>query len=196
MKNMSTTGIARTSILLWLFIGLATIAVADGGGGGIYFGYQTSAYPFLSDNYTIANNSMGLAYFGGFGYGVASDRTIVGGFGMAILDMENDTGIAGGFGGVISGVRLLRTPISLSILSLTSLGGLGTGSYETESGDGFFAVSEELTIELGIPILSWFMPTVYVGYQVIGNLVPGRVFTAFFSYTPVFGFRIQWGDFH
>ena len=194
IMQRTSSGMKRLSILV-LILFSAMFAFADGG-GGMYFGYQTSAYPFLSDNYSFENNSLGLAYYGGFGYGVTSNRTIVGGFGMAIMDIDNDSGIAGGFGGVISGFRLLKEPISLSLMSMTGFGGIYTGDYATDSGDGFFALSEELTLELGIPIISWFMPTVYAGYQIIANVIPGRMFQTFLSYTPVFGIRLQWGDFH
>jgi hypothetical protein len=40
------------------------------------------------------------------------------------------------------------------------------------------------------------MPTVFAGYQVAGNLVPGRPFEPFLSYTPVMGFRPAWGKFY
>ena len=59
----------------------------------MYYGLQTSEYPFLKD-YPVRNNSMGLAYYGGYGYGVHS-RNITGGFGFAITDTDGDTGIPG-----------------------------------------------------------------------------------------------------
>ena len=169
---------------------------AAGGGGGVFFGYQTFTYPLLSDYYSFASNSLGLAYYGGYGYGIANNqRTIAGGFGMAIMDIEGDSGIAGGFGGFISGFQLLRRPISLAIMSFTGFGGIATGSYRPDGVRGFFAISEEITLEIGIPLIEWFMPTVYAGYQIIGNVIPGQLFSTFFSYTPDIGIRIQWGDF-
>ena len=109
---------------------------AAGGGGGAYFGYQTSTYPLLSDNYPSA------------------------------------------------------------IMSFTGFGGIATGSNRPEGARGFFAISEEITHEIGIPLVEWFMPTVYAGYQTIGNVIPGQLFKTFFSYTPVVGIRVQWGDFN
>jgi len=167
--------------------------ISADGGGGLFFGYQTNSYPLLDE---IANNSLGLAYYGGFGYGVGSNQGIVGGFGMAIMDIDNETGIAGGFGGIVSGLRIVSRPINVSILSLTGFGGISAGFEPAGEYGGFFAISQELSLELGIPILPWFMPTLYVGYQVVGSIIPGIPFGGFFSYTPVVGIRMQWGDFY
>ena len=175
-----------------LFICLSVMSFADGG-GGFFFGMQASQYPLL-ENYPVNNNSMGLSCFGGYGYGITR-HVIAGGFGYAFLDLNDTSGIAGGLGGIISGARILRWPISLSIVSWTGVGGISTGSYETAAGSGFFCISEELTVGLGIPLLRWFMPVVYAGYQVVGNLIPGQIFQAFFSYTPVVGIRLSWGEF-
>ena len=144
-------------------------AVADGG-GGVFFGYQTFIYPFLSDYYSFASNSLGLGYFGGFGYGIVGTRTITGGFGMVILDTKASSGIAGGFGG------------------------LATGSYRPGGARGFFTISEELTLDIGIPLTPWFMPTVFAEYQIMGNLIPGRLFNSFFSCTPALGLRVMFGS--
>lgn len=176
-----------------LFIAVA-FAAADGG-GGMFFGYQTSTYPFLKDNYEIPNNSLGLAYFGGYGYGVSWDQVITGGFGHAVLDTEGSSGIAGGFGGVINGFRILKWPFNLSIVSYTGFGGIYTGKHQEVPNKGFFAVSEEIDVEIGLPVFDWFMPVVYAGYQVTGNIIPGTMFQTFLSYTPVIGCRIAWGSF-
>ena len=165
------------------------------GGGGMLFGYQTSHYPFL-ENYEIANNSLNLVYFGGYGYGISGTSGIIGGFGQAFMSVDGASGIAGGVGGIVAGVRIFSRPITLSLVSWTGLGGIYTGTHETDSGKGFFALSEEITVEIGLPILRWFMPTVFAGYQVAGNLIPGTPLTSFFSYTPVVGLRLQWGRFY
>ena len=180
----------KTAVLVILMIILAMTVHADGG-GGMFFGYQISEYPLLQE-LAVRNNSLGLAYFGGHGYGIDSDGVVVGGFGFAILDADSETEIAGGFGGIIAGIRLISVPINLSLISWTGFGGIGVNDDR-----GYFALSEEVTLEIGLPILSWFMPTFYVGYQVAGNLIPGALFNQneFLSYTPVAGLRIQWGDF-
>ena len=182
-----------TIFVLLLILASGSQAVADGG-GGVFFGYQTFTYPFLSDYYSFASNSLGLGYFGGFGYGIVGTRTITGGFGMVILDTKASSGIAGGFGGIISGVRLLRRPLAISVVSFTGFGGLATGSYRPGGARGFFTISEELTLDIGIPLTPWFMPTVFAEYQIMGNLIPGRLFNSFFSCTPALGLRVMFGS--
>ena len=185
--------INRIIVLVIVFSFSVIQGFADGG-GGMFFGVQTTQYPFLKDYY-IRNNSLGLSYYGGFGYGIHR-HTITGGFGYAIMDTSDDTGLSGGFGGVIRGFRILKWPVNLSLISWTGFGGVYTGTYETQEGKGFFCVSEELDLELGIPLFSWFMPIVYAGYQVSANIVPGKIFKTFISYSPVIGFRVAWGDFN
>jgi hypothetical protein len=174
----------------------ATMAFADdGGAGGIIVGNQISQYPLLED-VRVEANTLGLAYVGGFGYGVSSNGRITGGFGMGIFDPYNeDGGISGGFGGAIGGWRLIRRPIYLTLTSWTGIGGVGirnpaVGQYA----DGYLAVFQEFSLELGIPFSNWFTPTLFAGYQFMVNLIPGPVFE-FFSYTPVIGIRAGWGDF-
>lgn len=178
--------------LLVVFSALSGISVFADGCGGMFYGLQTTEYPFLK-NHPVHNNSMGLAYYGGYGYGVHG-RTITGGFGFAITDTDGDTGIAGGFGGVINGVRFVDWPVTLSLISWTAVGGISTGNQESD--DGFFAIMEEITLELGIPVNRWFMPTLYAGYQIAGNLIPGTPFEDFLVYTPVVGARVAWGKFY
>ena len=185
----------RKALLLGGLLAVIGVSAGADGGGGMFMGYQVAEYPFL-ERYTVRNNTMGLSYFGGYGYGVAGKRTITGGFGFAIVDPDLSTGIAGGFGGLISGIRLIKRPVNLSIVSWTSFGGIGVGDIDADESSGYFALSEEVCLEIGLPIFRWFMPTIYVGYQVAGNLIPGRLFQSFLSYTPVVGLRIQWGDFY
>ncbi len=182
-------------ILCCLLLFLFSETVAADGGGGMIMGYQISQYPFFEDNY-ILNNNMGLIYYGGFGYGVSNRDIISGGFGYALMDHTNGTGIAGGFGGVIKGIRILKRPINLSLISYTGFGGIYTGSHIAEDGHAFFCISEELNLELGFPLFRWFMPVIYVGYQAAGNIIPGKPFQSFLSYTPVAGIKISWGDFY
>lgn len=187
--------IKRFFVLLLIICAVSVVTYGDGAGGA-YFGFQTSKYPFL-DNYDITGNTLGLVYYGGYGYGVSYyNNTIAGGFGYAIMDVDGETGIAGGFGGFLTGYRIIDFPINLTLMSWTGLGGIYTGTYEGAEGKGFFCISEEITVELGIPLLGWFMPTVFAGYQVTASLIPGRPFSTFLSYTPVIGLRLQWGDFY
>ncbi len=172
---------------------VAVTAFADGGGGA-FVGYQMARYPFLS-NYELPNNSLGLMYFGGFGYGVSSRNWITGGFGYSFLDVSTGSGVAGGMGGFINGYRILRRPVHLSVVSWTGFGGLYTGNHAVNPGRGYFCVFEELDVELGIPLARWFMPVLFAGYQVGANVIPGRPLRDFVSYTPVAGVRVSWGRF-
>ena len=151
-------------VFILIFLSAGFVWARSGGGGGMLIGYQTSTYPFL-DKYPVANNSMELIYYGGFG-------------------------------GFVTGYRFLDAPVNLSIVSWTGLGGISTGILPAYGYKGFFTVLQEVTIEFGLPIIRWFMPTVFSGYQIAGNMIPGVPFKAFFSYTPVVGFRLQWGSFY
>jgi hypothetical protein len=167
-----------------------------GGAGGVIVGSQTSEYPYLED-YRVENNNLGLSYIGGFGYGVSPRGAISGGFGMGLVDPhDEEDGVRAGFGGGIGGWRLLRRPVYLTLTSWTGVGGVSLPAAGRIGGeDSYFAVFQELSLELGIPFVPWFTPTVYAGYQFIGNVIPGRLFSDFVSYTPVVGVRIGWGSF-
>jgi len=183
-------------LLVFILIMMITSVWAKGGGaGGTFFGYQMSSYPFLDESVEILNNSFGLSYFGGFGYGAGSDGVIHGGFGMAIKDPVYESGITGGFGGVINGVQLITTLVHLNVMSYTGFGGVYTGNNAANKDTWFFVILEEVDLELGIPLFSWFMPVVYIGYQIAGNILPGDMLSSFISYTPVMGVRLAWGSF-
>ena len=185
----------KLTILIVLLVFLSGFGAFADGCGGMFYGLQTSEYPFLK-NHPVHNNSMVLAYYGGYGYGVHG-HSITGGFGFAITDTDGDTGISGGFGGVINGVRFIDWPVTVSLISWTAIGGISAGGQENPDGEeGFFAFMEEITLEVGIPVNRWFMPTLYAGYQVAGNLVPGTPFEDFLVYTPVIGVRVAWGKFY
>jgi len=184
--------ISVSFVLLFLVLSLGSI-FADGG-GGILIGYQAGKYPFFEKNY-LASRNMGLMYYGGFGYGLQGRRVIHGGFGYAISDPTGESNIWGGFGGPITGFRIIRKPVTISITSWTGFGGVYTGRNTVNPDRGFFCISEDLQLEIGLPILRWFMPVIFVGYQVSANLVPAPPIIGFLSYTPVMGMRITWGKF-
>ena len=185
----------KTLIIVTLLMLSIPFIFADGA-GGFYSGYQVSSFPFV-DGEGFENNNMGLYYNGGFGYGVSWNNVISGGFGYAIYTSEDENRPIGGFGGVINGVRLLRYPINISLMSWTGFGGISINNIDGSDEDGgSFAISEELTLEVGFPLFRWFSPTIYAGYQVIGSLGNGEPFEDFLSYTSVVGFRFQWGKFY
>jgi len=184
----------KSLIIIFLLMLSIPFIFADGA-GGFYSGYQVCSFPFV-DGEGFENNNMGLYYNGGFGYGVSWNNVISGGFAYAIYASEDENTPIGGFGGVINGVRLLRYPINISIMSWTGFGAISTSSSNGYSDDKSFAISEELTLEVGFPLFRWFSPAIYAGYQVIGSLGNGEPFEEFLSYTSVLGFRFQWGKFY
>ena len=186
--------IIQVLVLILILALLPTAGVFADGGGGFFYGLQTSEYPFLK-GYPIRNNSLGLMCSGGYGYGVHGHE-ITGGFGVGLTDFEKNTGIAGGYGGVIRGLRLLAFPFNLMLTSWTGIGGLKINKPATGEEQGFLIVSEEVDLEVGLPVLPWFMPTLYAGYQIAGNIYPDKAFAAFFSYTQVVGVRLAWGKFY
>lgn len=189
MNKAVRMAIAAAGLLL-----LPALSLLADGGGGMFWGRQSAGYPFLPDA-AIQNNSMDLSYVGGYGYGVRGHE-ISGGFGYAINDGDSENGTAGGFGGVIGGFRFVYWPVNVSLISWTGIGGLRTAEQRAAGQDGYFLFLEEITLEIGVPISRWFMPSVYAGYQFIGNLAPGEPFSEFFTYTPVVGFRVAWGKFY
>ena len=181
----------KKSLIIVTLLMLSISFMHADGAGGFYSGYQVSSFPFM-DGDSFENNNMGLYYSGGFGYGVSRNNIISGGFGYAIYRSEDENTPIGVFGGVINGVRLLSYPINISIMSWTGFGGISNNNSDGKS----FAISEELTLEVGLPVFRWFSPTIYAGYQVIGSLGSGEPFEEFLSYTSVVGFRFQWGKFY
>ena len=180
-------------LALSIVLGAALSAVHADGGGGFFYGLQTTEYPFLQ-GYPVRNNSLGLMYTGGYGYGV-SGHEINGGFGVGLSDFQSETGIAGGYGGVIHGARGKVGPVNLMITSWTGIGGIKFTQAESGDSLSYLIVTEEIDLEIGLAVLPWFMPVFYAGYQVMGNVAPGRPFSDFFSYTPVIGVRFAFGKF-
>jgi hypothetical protein len=85
-------------------------------------------------------------------------------------------------------------PLNLMITSWTGIGGLKFSQADTKESLSYLIVTEEIDLEIGLAVLPWFMPVFYAGYQVMGNVTPGRPFQDFFSYTPVFGIRFTFGQ--
>lgn len=196
MNRSRASRLVICTVVAVVFLFATAAAFAEGGGaGGIIVGNQISQYPLL-DDVRVEANTLGLAYVGGFGYGVGSSGRITGGFGMGIFDPYNeDGGISGGFGGAIGGWRVIRRPIYLTLTSWTGIGGVAIRNPAVgEYANGYMGVLQEFSVELGIPFSNWFTPTLFAGYQFMVNLIPGPVFE-FFSYTPVIGIRAGWGDF-
>ena len=180
-------------VLLAILVGVSLSGWADGA-GGVLLGYYAGSHP-LAIRYQIPSNGGELMYFGGFGYGVERHGVLNGGFGIALLDTDAAIGVAGGMGGFISGLRLLRVPFHVALVSWTGVGGIFAGKSGPNAGLGYFVGFQEADLEVGLPLASWFMPTVFVGYQVTGNLIPGLPLRERVTYAPVAGIRISWGRF-
>lgn len=163
--------------------------------GGIYYGIQTTSS--LISKINLPEESNDLLYFGGYGY-VSFNDYIFGGFGFALLNNSlsisyNDIG--GGFGGIISGMRVIDSVLQLNLLLWLGLGGIGilNTSNFIDIKETYFAAYAELTLEAGIKLSPWMGLFVYGGYQIIGNLIPGVAFQEFRNLTPVLGVRLCWG---
>lgn len=185
------------SWLLLCFSVLAPAVLFADGAGGTYWGSQKTTYPWESqDDPVFSSTAHQLDYVGGMGYGIRRDGRVAGGFGLGFSerDMEKDQGLAGGFGGVISGYRVIQYPVNVLTLIYAGVGGVSdVTSEDPRMRDGSFAVYGEATLEVSLPLV-FFHPTLYAGYQVIASVGEGGVGDAFLSYSPTVGVRILWGD--
>ena len=161
-----------------LFLVPASLAVA-GGAGGVGFSGQYF-HPSLS------NMDLGMSSITGFGYGVGPDGSRIGGFGTAFFSASSDT--AGGVGGMLIGHEWGSGPV---VLAFTLWGGVGGGGW---SANGYMLAYGAAQAELGIWLLPWMQLTAYVGYEAMGNVVPGVPFSRALLRTPVLGMRIAWGS--
>lgn len=179
-----------TVLILVLAVGTAS---ADGGGG--YFnGFHVSEFPGLEE-LTLASSDLGIVYQGGMGFGVSWRGLVSGGFGVGLIEADNPNGIAGGFGGAVSGWQLIRRPVQVLLLSQVGLGGFANRSSRLpDEPEGYFAMLAEGTINVGLP-LGFMMPVAYAGYQVVGSFGPAGPFQDRVFYSPTLGFRVLFGGF-
>ncbi len=166
-------------------LGVPVVASATAGGG-----VTSGAHTFVDgfSNYQLEATSMG-----GFGYGSSSRGTRVGGFGLSISDQAEPEDLVGGFGGVIASQELQLGLFTIAITSWTVVVGIrargvpGTG--------GYFALFEEVALEVGVAALPWIQLVGYAGFQVVGSVLPGVLISETLSYTPSIGLRVVWGSF-
>jgi hypothetical protein len=195
MKALHAARTSRATLLVaTVFLAASAAAVGADGGGGMTLGYYVGSHPLIV-RYNLPASGGDLMYFGGYGYGVTSRGLINGGFGVAVLDTQESSGVAGGMGGFITGFRLVRVPLHIALVSWTGVGGLYTGHTGPNAERGYFVGFEEVALEVGVPVASWFMPTLYVGYQLTANLIPGLPLRENVTYAPVAGIRLTWGRF-
>lgn len=185
-----------SGLLLFFSVLVPAIVLADGVGGA-YWGSQQTTYPWESqDNPVFGSTADRLDYVGGMGYGISRNDQVAGGFGVGFTerDMEDNQGLVGGFGGVISGYRIFQHPFNVLALVYAGVGGVSDETSEdSRLRDGSFALYGEATLEASFPMI-FFHPTLYAGYQVIASVGEGGVGDAFLSYSPTVGVRILWGD--
>jgi hypothetical protein len=179
-------------IILIASILLMTMCLSAEGAGGLFSSSQTEDLDWMIDDFDLSYGATGLESFGGFGYGVGEDGDIVGGFGIVFENQDSETQVFGAFGGIINGYKVISSPINLVVASWTGVGVYDmTEALNNSSGIGLF---EELSLEIGLPVTGWFMPSVYAGYQWILPLTGRDIFNPV-SASPVVGVRLQWGAF-
>ncbi|MBI9104488.1 MAG: hypothetical protein JEY99_18885 [Spirochaetales bacterium] len=190
----------KTIIFLLLLTILIPGLLFAGGGGGMMWQRQASEFPFATD-WDLPDTNLGLHMMGGYGYGIDPDGRINGGFGYGILSDEDEvTGelipgaISGGFGGVVNGYQLMSRPLHIAFVSYAGLGGLYQAATSENDEKGWFAVSLEVDVEVGLPLFGWFVPVVYAGYQYIGSVFTDDNSEVFQTYSPVLGCRLTFGD--
>ena len=167
------------ALLAGVLLVLPAATAAAGGAGGVGFSGQ------LFDP-RLSNTDLGVTQIGGFGYGVGADGSRVGGFGTAFLSESGD--MAGGLGGMVFGHEWRGGPL---VLALTLWGGLGGGAL---GGGGYMLAYGAAQVELGVWVLPWMQLSAYVGYEVLGNVVPGVPFGRALLRTPMLGMRLAWGS--
>jgi hypothetical protein len=165
-------------LLVCLLLLPAALAMA-GGAGGVGFSGQYF-HP------TLSSADLGMTSLAGFGYGVGSDGSRVGGFGAAFFSASGDA--AGGVGGMLIGHEWTSGPV---VVALTLWGGVGGGGW---AGNGYMLAYGAAHAELGFWVLPWMQLSAYVGYEALGNVLPGVPFSRAFLRTPVLGMRISWGS--
>lgn len=177
-------------IFFTIIISVATVECYgfDSGAGGLSYGFNS---PLSFGNF-IPVNSVDFSYYGGYGYAVIGNY-IIGGFGFAVLGYEIYTegiGLAGGFGGLISGKKIFNG----YLLDVDILLWLGLGGVAPDVAEGYFSFYVELTLDFSIKITYWMELAFYGGYQIMGNLIPGIPYSSFKNNTFVFGFRLAFGS--
>ena len=166
------------------FLGAPALVSATAGGG-----VTSGAHTFVDG---FSNYRLEATTVGGFGYG-SSNGTRVGGFGLSISDQADHEDLVGGFGGLIAGQELQLGLVTIAITSWTGVGGIrargvpGTG--------GYFALFEEVALEVGAAPLPWMQLVGYAGFQLVGSVLPGVFISETISYTPSIGLRVVWGSF-
>ena len=182
----------RTVWAAALMVVVCAGAAFAAGGGGLTFGTQYWGLPDYASTY------LGVTSIGGFGYGETHDGQRIGGFGIAfvpaMIDSPDYEGlVSGGIGGIVTGQAARLGKLELALNLWLGVGGIATSTMRDDA--GYMVGFAELNLELGLPLTRWMEIVGYIGYQAMGNFVPGPALGAFRYYTPVFGARLVWGSF-
>jgi hypothetical protein len=180
--NASRSGHYGLKVLLAasLCLLVPSALVLAGGAGGIDYGYQ-----YFDGG--LSSSDMGMSFITGYGYGVHHDGSRIGGFGSSLVSAGGDA--AGGIGGLLVGQEWRTGPV---VAAVTLWGGLGGAAW---AGRGYMLASVAVEAELGFRVLPWMQVVGYAGYQAIGNVLPGALFSRALLRTPVVGIRLAWGGF-
>jgi hypothetical protein len=175
-----------------------------GGGGGIE--YLTNLGSDVLAKIPIPGSALldvptgSITGFSAFGYGITWGGWKIGGFATGLYTGPlsipvpslggNVTGMAGGFGGVISGGHARLGPFSLSLNVRLGAGGLGVQYAQTTT--GVFSLYGALDAEIGLVFVPAMMISAFAG---VHALVPMSYAGIFPFAAPAAGIRITWGSF-
>jgi hypothetical protein len=207
----------RIFALTFLLVALTGGAFAKGAGGILMGMVKPEWNPDFMPG--VPSSLPDFEYMGGYGYGVARDGAIIGGFGLAFLDYaiydrENwgETSrtprhIAGGAGGIVLGSRITGSRMAhLDIAARLGLGGMGLATRRSDyayngtvlykyEAKGYAVVYAEPYAELGLGLSPWMQLSATLSYPFIGNLAPGKPFGDVRYYTPTVGVTVTFGAF-
>ena len=99
----------------------------------------------------------------------------------------------GGFGGNVTGQELVLGPLTLAITAWTGVGGIAAEGIPGSG--GYFALFEELDVEIAFAPMPWMQIVAYAGFQVVVSVLPGFFANEAIAYTPTLGIRLVWGSF-
>lgn len=188
MRILKFLSLIVFSFILVLFLFSVNCLAFDKGAGGFWYGMNVAKSFFGF----IPTNSTNFSYFGGYGYSVIAN-TIIGGFGFAIISntiFYSLYGLAGGYGGLVTGYQIVDT----YNVDVDFLLWLGLGGFSVDSFDGYFGGYLEVTLDTCIRLTRWMELVLYLGYQLMGNIIPGRPFDTYTSYTLTCGIRLSFGS--
>lgn len=190
-----------SAFALVILISIAPPLAAEGAGGVIFQIVKPEWTPRFFGGAAMPYD---LEYVGGYGYGVTDEGLVIGGFGLGFFDTDTVSydysadrdHLAGGVGGIILGTRVLGSRFAhLDLDCRLGLGGVGYWGASAPDGEGYAICYAEPYAELGVGLSPWMHLSVTLGYTLMGNLIPGKLFTDFLNHSPTLGFTTSFGGF-